>query len=144
MEKGAEAVRVASDEVLALAHVARQSAEQGRLDDARMLLEGLIALEPRFAYLQTCLGCVYMRMGRNDEALVWFEDALALDPKDVAAHTYAGELRLERGETALAVTHLESAIGLDPDGRNAFANRARTLRLTVPPEGQAKLPRGNA
>jgi len=131
MEKVAEAVRVASDEVLALANVARQSAEQGRLDDARMLLEGLIALEPRFAYLGTCLGCVYMRMGRNDEALVQFEDALHLDPKDVAAHTYAGELRLERGEKPAGLTHLEAAIALDPDGRNAFANRARTLRLTA-------------
>src|SRR5262245_2046946 len=143
MEKVAEAVRVASDEVLALAHVARQSAEQGRLDDARMLLEGLIALEARFAYLQNCLGCAYMSTGRNEEALVSFEDALARDPKYVAAHTYAGELRLGRGETKSAVDHLESAIGLDPEGRNAFANRARTLRLTISPEGGAGA-RGNA
>ncbi len=138
MDKAAEAVRVASDEVLALANVARQSAEQGRLDDARMLLEGLITLEPGFAYLQTCLGCVYMRLSRNDEALVWFEDALQLDPRDVAAHTYAGELRLERGEGQAGLDHLEAAIALDPDGRNAFANRARTLRVTAVAGPRAK------
>lgn len=142
MEKVAEALRVASDEVLTLANVARQSAEQGRLDDARILLEGLIVLEPDFAYLQTCLGCVYMRMGRNDEALVSFEEALDLDPRDVAAHTYAGELRIERGEARLGLDHLDSAIALDADGRNAFANRARTLRIAAAASGAG--PRGRS
>jgi len=131
MDKVVEAVRVASDEVIALALVARQSAEQGRLDDARTLLEGLIVLEPQVANLHTCLGCVYMRMNRNEDALQSFSQALELDPRDVAAHTYAGELQLEGGHSGDGLAHLEAAIALDPEGRNAFANRARTLRVTA-------------
>jgi tetratricopeptide (TPR) repeat protein len=124
-----ETLRVPVEEMLALATLARQSAEQGRLDDARVLLEGLGLLEPQVAFLHTSLGCVYLRMGRDQDALLEFDEALRLDPQDVAAHTYAGELRLERSESESGLAHLDRAIALDPEGRDAFANRARTLRL---------------
>jgi tetratricopeptide (TPR) repeat protein len=124
-----DTMRLPADEVVTLAASAQQSALAGRLDEARLLLEGLIVLEPQAAFLHTNLGCVLMRMGREDEALGFFDEALRLDASDVAAHTHAGELRLEREETDRAVTHFEAAIAQDPDGKNAFANRARTLRL---------------
>jgi tetratricopeptide (TPR) repeat protein len=124
-----ETLRVPVEEMLALATLARQSAELGRLDDARVLLEGLGLLEPQVAFLHTSLGCVYLRMGRDQDALLEFDEALRLDPQDVAAHTYAGELRLERSESESGLAHLDRAIALDPEGRDAFANRARTLRL---------------
>jgi tetratricopeptide (TPR) repeat protein len=136
MGQRVQTVKLPEDELLALAAVARQSAEQGRLDDARVLLEGLIAIEPQIAFLRTSLGCVYLKMDRADEALAEFDAALALDEADVAAHAYAGELRLERDDNGMALAHLEAAIALDPEGRNAFANRARTLRLRAAPTGQ--------
>jgi tetratricopeptide (TPR) repeat protein len=68
-------------------------------------------------------------MGREEEALKAFDEALRLDATDVAAHTHAGELRLERAESERALKHFDEAIAQDPEGRNAFANRARTLRL---------------
>jgi len=124
-----DTMRLPVDEVATLATSAQQSAQAGRLDEARMLLEGLIVLEPRAAFLRTTLGCVLMRMGREEEALGYFDEALRLDAGDVAAHTHAGELRLERQEGELAKSHFDAAIAQDPDGKNAFANRARTLRL---------------
>jgi len=122
-------VRLPPDELTTLAASARQSAEHGRLDEARMLLEGLIALEPGQAFLHTNLGCVLLRMGREEDALLAFDEALRLDARDVAAHTHAGELRLERSEGERALCHFDEAIALDPEGKSAFANRARTLRL---------------
>ena len=124
-----EALQVASDEVLALAAIAREAAQQGRPEDARTLLQGLIVLEPERALLHTCLGCVHLLLGEDDPALDCFDQALARDPLDIPAHTYAGELRLARGEARAALAHLDAAIALDPVGRNAFANRARALRL---------------
>ena len=122
-------VRLPADELSTLAASARQSAEAGHLDEARMLLEGLLALEPGQAFLHTNLGCVLVKMGREEEALKAFEEALALDAHDVAAHTHAGELRLERAEGERALAHFDLAIAQDPEGKSAFANRARTLRL---------------
>lgn len=129
MAQKLETVRLPADEVATLAASAQQSAQAGRLDEARMLLEGLIALEPQVAFLHTTLGCVLVRMGREEEALKAFDEALRLDATDVAAHTHAGELRLERAESERALKHFDEAIAQDPEGRNAFANRARTLRL---------------
>ncbi|OFV85974.1 MAG: hypothetical protein A2V74_05995 [Acidobacteria bacterium RBG_16_70_10] len=137
-----EAVRVASPEALSLADVARQYAEHGRAEEARILLDGLIVLEPEVAYLHTALGCVLMQLKKDDEALERFAAALSLDPRDAAAHTYAGELRLSRGEVQVAAAHLDAAISLDPEGKDPYANRARMLRRAheskeAPPAGGA-------
>lgn len=128
-----DAMRIASPEVLALAAVARQYADHGRVDEARKLLEGLLVLEPDNSYLHTALGCVLVRLSTEAEALEHFEQALRLDPRDAAAHTYAGELRLRRGEEREGLAHLEAAVALDPEGRNPYSNRARTLRVVARP-----------
>jgi predicted Zn-dependent protease len=131
--KPADGMRVASPEVLALAAVARQYADHGRVDEARKLLDGLLVLEPDNSYLHTALGCVLLRLADETEALGHFDQALRLDPHDAAAHTYAGELRLRRGEAAAGLAHLDAAVALDPEGRNPYSNRARTLRLVARP-----------
>ena len=131
--KPADGMRVASPEVLALAAVARQYADHGRVDEARRLLEGLQVLEPGNSYLHTALGCVLLRLSAEAEALEQFDEALRLDPRDAAAHTYAGEIRLRRGDEATGLRHLEAAAALDPEGRNPYSNRARTLRLVARP-----------
>ncbi len=131
--KPTDGMRVASPEVLALAAVARQYADHGRVEEARTLLEGLQVLEPDNSYLHTALGCVLLRLSAEAEALEQFDEALRLDPRDAAAHTYAGELRLRRGEEQTGLLHLEAAVALDPEGRNPYSNRARTLRLVARP-----------
>jgi tetratricopeptide (TPR) repeat protein len=129
-------LRLPQDELYALAGVARQAAEQGRFEDARTLLEGLIVLEPTSGFLLTCLGCVYMRMEMTGDALGTFERALESDPADVVAHTYAGELEMDRGRVDAALGHFSAAERLDPEGKNPYANRARTLRLLAQRQGQ--------
>lgn len=124
-----EEVRAAAPEFLALAAVARQLAELGRLDDARTLLEGLVILEPANAYLHTCLGCVYMRLGRAEDALAAFDEALRHDASDIVAHTYSGELKLQSGQLEPAFEHFDHATAGDAEGMDPHANRARTLSL---------------
>lgn len=138
----ADEIRVASAEVYALAAVARQYAEHGRVEEALKLLAGLQVLEPANAYLHTALGCVLLRLGNDLEALEHFDEALRLDPRDVAAETYAGELRVKRGEREKGLAHLDRAVALDPEGHDRHANRARTLRLTLPPAGAPPAARG--
>jgi predicted TPR repeat methyltransferase len=52
-------------------------------------------------------------------------------------------LALEAGEVEAAVQHFQKAVELDPEGKDPFANRARTLSLlvaTIAKEVQAKGP----
>jgi predicted Zn-dependent protease len=135
--KAVDEMCVASPEVFALAAVARQYADHGRVDEARKLLDGLLVLEPDNSYLHTALGCVLLRLAEEAEALRHFDEALRLDPRDAAAHTYAGELRIRSGELGAGLAHLEAAVALDPEGRNRYSNRARTLRLVAQPKAAA-------
>jgi tetratricopeptide (TPR) repeat protein len=86
------ALRLLHGEIYALTDIARQAAAHSRHEDARMLLQGLIVLEPLNGFLHTCLGYVCMRMGLPSEALGAFERALACDPEDAVARTYTREL----------------------------------------------------
>lgn len=138
-----DALGISLEDILALTLVAQQLAQQGQLDDAQRLLEGLVAIDPENPYLHTCLGTVYMQKGMNEDARAAFGVALAFNPEDIVAHTYAGELALEAGDVEAAVGHFQKAVELDPEGKDPFANRARTLSLlvaTIAKEVQAKGP----
>jgi Flp pilus assembly protein TadD len=126
-----DALGMSLEDILALALVAQQLAQQGQLEEAQRLLEGLVAVDPTNPYLHTCLGTVYMQREMKEEARAAFGVALAFNPEDIVAHTYAGELALEAGEVEAAVQHFQKAVELDPEGKDPFANRARTLSLLV-------------
>jgi tetratricopeptide (TPR) repeat protein len=126
-----DAMGLDEEQILALAVFARELVDQGRLDDAQTMLEGLVVLDPKNGYLHTCLGALYMQKGFNDAAILELAYALRQDPQDVAAATYLGELYLEAGELDEAVKYLEKAVALDPDARDPYANRARMLAALV-------------
>ncbi len=127
----AEAIGISLEDILALSVVARQLAEQGQLDDAQTLMEGLVALDPQNPFLHTGLGCVYMQKNLNDAALSSFQVALGYDAQDVAAYTFAGEICLEKGWIEPAIDYFQKAVALDPEGKDPYANRARTSALLV-------------
>lgn len=139
----AEAMDLSLEDILALAQIARQFAEQGQLEQAQQLLEGLVAVDPQNPYLHTCLGCVYMQKNMNEAAFSAFNVALFFNKEDIVARSYAGEIALEMGLLETAAEHLKKAVELDPEGKNPYANRARTSALlmsTIAQEVQAKGP----
>jgi len=139
----ADALDMSLEDILALSQMARQLAEQGQLDKAQVMLEGLVTLDPQNPYLYTCLGCVYMQRKMDKAAFTAFSAALAFNPNDIVAHTYVGEIALEHGDVDAAVKHFQKAVELDPEGRDPYANRARTSALlvsTIAKEVQAKGP----
>lgn len=138
-----EALGLDEERILALAVFARELVEQGRLDDAQTLLEGLVVLDPQNGYLHTCLGALYMQKGYDDAAMAEFHYALEQDATDVAANTYLGEIYLEEGDLESSVTYLQAAVNADPEGNDPYANRARTLAalvVTIAQEVEAKGP----
>lgn len=103
--------------------------EGGRLEEARVVFEGLVGLEVRDAFPYTMLGTIYLALGDQDRALALFEAALGIDRTDLAALVYRGEIRLNRGKLRPALDDLHRAVELGL-GDDPFVDRAkRLLRL---------------
>jgi len=105
--------------------------ESGRLNEARVVFEGLVAMEPPEAFPYTVLGAIFLAQQDVHRALALFEAALELDPDDVAALVYRGEIRLRLGQAPRGTRDLQRALRIDPDGSESpFSQRAReALRL---------------
>lgn len=101
--------------------------EQGRLNEARVVFEGLVAMEPPEAFPYTVLGAIFLAQQDVHRALALFEAALELDGDDVAALVYRGEIRLRLGQRTRALDDLRRALATDPEGpEGAFSVRARS------------------
>lgn len=115
------------EEAYSIAELAYTLVEQGSLDDALGLAEGLVVLNPYDAYFHTLLGSIYLKQGRTNEALIEYSTALELDDKDITAYVNRGEILLKMGEFNTALDDFKKAIELDPQGNDPMSNRARML-----------------
>lgn len=115
------------DEAYAIAEVGYTFLEQGKLDEARTLIEGLVIGNPYDAYLHSLLGAIYAREGNEEDAVEEFSIALGLDPDNIDALVARGELFLRHGVFDDAMDDLKRAIELDPEGEHPPTLRARAL-----------------
>ncbi|MGI5864502.1 MAG: tetratricopeptide repeat protein [Myxococcales bacterium] len=101
-------------------------AAKGRLQDARIIFEGLVAGNPKDTCAQAALGTVYQRLNRNDDARVCYDRAIELCEDNIVALANRGELRLRSGDVD-GVADLTRAVKLDEKGMTAPGRRARAL-----------------
>jgi tetratricopeptide (TPR) repeat protein len=125
------------EEARGIAQLGCDLAEAGRLEEARILFEGLVAGNPKDASSQAALGTVYQKLGRLDEALAAYEAALAVDARHVVALTHRGELRLRRGESS-GWADVENAAAVDPRGETAAGRRAHGWVTALRERGLSK------
>lgn len=124
-----------AQQVADLSLLGHQLFELGRLEEARVVFEGLVGQEIRDAFPHTMLGTIYLSQGDQDRALALFEAALQLDRTDLAALVYRAEIRLGRGKVRLAQEDLSRALDLGA-WEDPFVDRAR--RLSVMAQDLAK------
>lgn len=119
---------LADDEITELACFGRFLFESERLEDAQLVLEGLVASGVLDAFPYSMLGTVYLAQRDLNRALALFEAALALAPGDLAAHVYRAEIRLHQGRSDLAMADIRYALE-HGDRDDPFTARAGELRL---------------
>jgi len=125
-------------EAESIATMGCELAAAGRLDDAKVLFEGLVAGNPKDPGTRAALGTVYQKLGRADEALAEYDAAIRLDPLHPVALAHRGELRLMRGDEG-GCEDLTRAVKTDPAGTTAAGQRAMALTkaLTMRTAGRA-------
>ena len=84
------------------AHLARELADAGRLDEARAACEAAIGAAPPTSALLGLLGVIHLAAGRRGEATDAFRKALYLDPDDADALAHMIVLSEQHGDRAQA------------------------------------------
>ncbi len=107
--------------------------EQGRSEEAAIIFEGLVTIDPRNAYCHSALGAAYMRLEQDENALTHLNMALQLDAKDISAYINRAELFMKQKGFQQAQADLEMAIkiGTTLGMRNQAIRRAQGLLNTA-------------
>jgi tetratricopeptide (TPR) repeat protein len=113
---------------------ARAAASAGRLDDARVAYEHLLASSPDSAFLYRELAIVERRQGNADAALAHFARAIELDSSDAVSLTETGDLLAQRQDFVGAESAYRKAAAIEPSAALTAkladtAERAREARL---------------
>ncbi|MBL9038326.1 MAG: tetratricopeptide repeat protein [Archangium sp.] len=106
-------------------------ASAGQLDDARVMFEGVLTLNPFDAVTRAALGAVLQECGDIEAAERAYGEALAIDPSTPIARLNRGELRLKRGDAGgvddlRVVADLNTSVGTR--ARAVLKQRASTGR----------------
>lgn len=123
----AELSAVNGPEMLEMAVVGFQMYEQGRYDHAKVIFQGLAAMDPKEGYYRTALGAVYLAQDQLDVALELFNAAIELNDKEVASYVNRGEVFLRQGKIVEAAHDFKKAVDLDPENKDPLSQRARVL-----------------
>lgn len=122
-----EVFKIDSTDLAALHIIGHTLYEQGRLEDARNIFEGLIVLDPKNLFVTGILGAIYQKQEQYETALTFYDKALTLFPDDIYSLTNRGEIHLRLGSLNKAADDLRKAIEIDPERKHPAANRARLL-----------------
>lgn len=127
----AEFVGLRREQLYEIARVGFRLMNTGRLEEARRIYEGLVAVDPFDSVFHCHLGALNLRSGRAEEAIAEFDTALRFNRASVDALAGRGEAYLNRGLLNEAVRDLSAALELDPQATRPSAERARALLLAV-------------
>jgi Flp pilus assembly protein TadD len=122
----AEVEGMTLEEARAIGQVGCELAAAGRLQEARVIFEGLVEGNPKDAAVRAALGTVYQKLGREEDARAEYEAALSYDAQNPVALGNRGELRLRAGDRE-GFADLARAVEADPGLQSAAGRRAMAI-----------------
>jgi Tfp pilus assembly protein PilF len=123
----AEFEGISKREQMDIAQIGYDLLMQGRLRHAKLVYEGLVALDPFDAYFHSVLGMIMVQSGHLEEAEARFKRAVHLQARYVSAWASCGEVRVRMGKLEEGMADLARAVSLDPNLRDPAARRAKVL-----------------
>ncbi|MCC7381021.1 MAG: tetratricopeptide repeat protein [Deltaproteobacteria bacterium] len=126
-----ELQQIGKEEQYKIAEVGYRFLTEGKLDNAKKIYEGLLALDPRDAYFNTVLGSIAQQRGELEQADKLYTRALELNPFSATASANRGEVRFLRGDLSAAAVDLRRALELDVETRERSTQRAKVTLRTV-------------
>lgn len=116
---------ITKQEQYQMAEIGHSYLASGKLDKAKTVFGGLLALDPFDAYFHTALGSIAQQQGQWEEAEERYSRALEINPFSPTAFANRGEVRLQVGRVAEGAEDLIRAVQEDPGGKEPATQRAR-------------------
>jgi Tfp pilus assembly protein PilF len=103
--------------------------DQGKYDEAKLVLDEALRLNPYFAPAYINLGLVHLNQRRLSEAAEHFQKALSISPNIFEAHLNLGGIYGEMGNYQLGMVHLQKAVSIRSFSAAAHNNLANALQM---------------
>ena len=124
-------VGLSTEELYAVATQGYHFFLQGKLQPARVIFEGLVAVDPRNAYYYRALGAIYWREGESEKAIKQFTYAIRVAPQDISSYVNRAEVYVADKEFARAQVDLNKAIEKGGPSETALLKKARAILKMV-------------
>lgn len=107
--------------------------EQGKLDDAQTMFNGLIAVDRNNFRGWAGMGAIALAKEppKLDEAEKFLTVAVQLNPNDPSVRANLGEVFVHQKKFREAAAEFQKALELDPEKRDRGANRARAILRAI-------------
>jgi type III secretion system low calcium response chaperone LcrH/SycD len=114
------------EELYSIARTAYFFYYQGRINEARILFQGLYAVNPLDPYFAKALGVVEFAAGNAQGASSAYDVAVKLSPDDPGAYLGRAEVRLATGQKTPAFEDLKKALQL-AGGNEGIKSKASAM-----------------
>ncbi len=108
--------------------------QQKKYDDARVLLQKCIAIEPDNDQANYRLGVGYFQKGMMEEAQASFDKSVAKSNDNARAHHYLGIISGRLGNRHRAESEFKQSLAIDPKYGDAHFNLAVLYATSSPPD----------
>ncbi len=129
-----------ADELYAISQHGYTLFLNGKLGDARVVFEGLVALEPRNDYFYRALGVIYYSQGDPDRALRQFTHAITVAPRTANGYVNRAEVHIAKRDFESARSDLSRAIQVGWSQNEPIVRKASALRDALPRTGRRRSP----
>jgi Tfp pilus assembly protein PilF len=100
---------------------------QGKSEAARVIFEGLVAIDPRNAYYYRALGAIYWRLKEPQKAIKQFTYAIRVAPKEMSSYVNRAEIYVAQRQFDAARGDLRSALSLAGPNDGPLLRKARAM-----------------
>lgn len=105
---------------------------QGKSEPARVLFEGLVAIDPRNAYYYRALGAIYWRLKEPQKAVRQFTYAIRVAPREITSYINRAEVYVAQNQFKLARTDLNFALNNAQSHEAPLAKKAQAMLQMLP------------
>lgn len=120
-------VGLSEEELYAIASQGYVLFLQGKAEPARVLFEGLVAMDPRNAYYYRALGAIYWRLKESQKAIKQFTYAIRVAPREISSYVNRAEVYVSQQQFKLAQIDLNFAITHATANELALVGKARAI-----------------